>query len=179
MRRWTRSGLLGLAATASLATAGAGTASADFAIHVRGDGRIARIGDLVDPAAASLPVARRVFGDPRPPRRDRVSCPARWLGLGLLINFVDLGGGNPCTGEGNAQSATVTDARWRTARGLHVGDRLGRLRELYPGASRHGRAWWLISRRSPFGEGRFAPLAAVVADGRVRALEVWIGGAGE
>lgn len=179
MRRGTRSGLLGLAATVLLATAGTGTATADFAIHVRGDGQIARLGELVDPAAASLPVAKRTFGDPRPTRRDRVLCPARWPGLGLLINFVDLGGGNPCTSEGNAQSARVTTARWSTARGLHVGDRVGRLRELYPNASRHGRSWWLVSRRSPFGEGRFAPLAAVVADGRVRALEVWIGGAGE
>lgn len=179
MRRRTRSGLLGVAATALLATAGAGTATADFEIHVRGDGRIARLGELADPAAASLPVARRAFGDPRPTQRAQELCPARWPDIGLLINFVDLGGGNPCTSEGNAQSARVTTARWSTARGLHVGDRLARLRELYPKATRHGRAWWLVSRRSPFGEGRFAPLAAVVADGRVRALEVWIGGAGE
>jgi hypothetical protein len=42
----------------------------------------------------------------------------------------------------------VDGKRWRTARGLRVGDTVARLRRLYPSASRHRTVWWLMTRRA-------------------------------
>lgn len=181
MQSWSsRAALGGALAIVALSIASA-SAAADYEIHVKPSGEVARIGELRDPAAASLPSVTKLFGAPAgTPRRDHASCPARWPGIGLRVLFVDLGGGNPCTTAGNAQSATLTAARWSTSRGLHVGDSVAKAQRLYPNARRlHGQLA-LISRPSPFGDhGRLVPLGATMAGGKVKALQVWLGGAGE
>jgi hypothetical protein len=65
-------------------------------------------------------------------------------------------------------------------RGLRVGSRLGRLRNLYARATRHGRQWWLITAVSVIGEThRYPVLAATVRGARVRSFSVFIGAAGD
>jgi hypothetical protein len=181
MQSWISRAVLG-GALAIVALAGAtAQASADFEVHVKGSGEVARIGELRDPASATLPSAREVFGDPASARRrERVTCPARWPGIGLRIVFVDLGGGDPCTREGNAQTATLNDRRWSTSRGLHVGDPVAKARRLYPNARHLYGQLALVTRPSPFGDGGWlVPLGAKAAGGKVTALQVWLGGAGE
>ena len=92
-------------------------------------------------------------------------------------------GGSACKPDlGRAQVARVLrDERWHTARGLHVGDRLRRLKRLYPSVRRHGRAYWLVTGRNVFGPrpSRYAVLAATVQSGRVSSFTLSIGAAGE
>jgi hypothetical protein len=81
-----------------------------------------------------------------------------------------------------AQVARVPrDERWHTARGLHVGDGLRRLKRLYPSARRHGLAYWLVTGRSIFGPrpSRYPVLAAAVRSGKVSSFTLNVGAAGE
>jgi hypothetical protein len=122
------------------------------------------------------------FGAPTVRRRvEQVACDVRWSPIGLRVLFANLGGLDPCSDEGgHAQRAVVTGARWRTARGLRIGDSLARLRERYPGAVLRNRVWWLARAFSPIGTGGDYPvLAAVVRSGEVRALRLSIGAAGD
>jgi len=65
---------------------------------------------------------------------------------------------------------TVNLTRWRTDRGLHVGDSVGRLRVLYSGAARHRNAWWLVTRRKDPLWGTYGQLTATTGAGRVLAF---------
>ncbi|HEX6702031.1 MAG TPA: hypothetical protein VF101_14990 [Gaiellaceae bacterium] len=42
----------------------------------------------------------------------------------------------------------VDGKRWRTFRGLRVGDPVARIRTLYPSATRHRTVWWLVTSRT-------------------------------
>ena len=117
------------------------------------------------------------YGDPSSVRRHpryREICHVGWSPIGLSITFYNLGGANPCAGAtGRFGEATMTTTRWRTSVGLRVGDSLARLRALYRGERRRGAWWWLVTRRSPFGEGGSYPgLAARVRGGRVVSFAV-------
>jgi hypothetical protein len=104
-----------------------------------------------------------------------------WHGAGLKIGFANFGGGSACDPDGGlAQSARAYGKRWRTARGLGIGDRVGRLRDRYPRATRRGRVWWLLTAVSVIGERqRYPVLAATVRGGRVRSFSLFIGAAGD
>jgi hypothetical protein len=104
-----------------------------------------------------------------------------WHGQGLKIAFANFGGGSACNPDlGRSQSARAYGKRWRTARGLRVGNRVGRLRDRYPRATRHGRLWWLLTAVSFIGEThRYPVLAATVRRGRVSSFLVFIGAAGD
>jgi hypothetical protein len=81
----------------------------------------------------------------------------------------------------------VDGKRWRTARGLRVGDTVDRLRRLYPSARRHRTVWWLVTRRAACiglcgGEGLYvtAPmLSATTLNGRVVDFRSHLGAQGE
>jgi hypothetical protein len=61
-----------------------------------------------------------------------------------------------------------------------IGDPQRRLRRLYPGATRHGRSWWLAKGINVFGTGNPYPvLRATMSDRRVRSLALQIGAAGD
>jgi hypothetical protein len=166
-----------LATTGGVAATGA--AAADFEIHVKSNGEIARIGALRRPARATLSAAKRAFGTTRQVYRSGKNCPARWADLSLQILFVRVSSnGNPCKRTGRAQAAFFADRRWSTARGLHPGDRFRRLHRLYPHARRHGNEWWLIWHPARPGHVPVVPLSVAVREGRVDELHVWIGGAG-
>ena len=107
-----------------------------------------------------------------------------WSGLGLRVLFTSFGGDPDCQGA-LAQRGTISGAagrqHWQTARGLRVGDSLGKLKRLYP-RTIHGRGGWAIvySLHSVIAEGsRLEIITAQIKRGRVFAFRLWIGGAGD
>jgi hypothetical protein len=175
-----------LLACVVLLVAAGPAAAAPFTINVRGSadsfGRVLAIGDFKPNRDATLGAALTAYGESSFQRRISTSgCKVGWLGLGVKILFANFGGGGACDEDlGRSQTARTFGNRWRTAKGLGVGERLGRLRRLYPSATRHGRLWWLVTAVSRIGETRRYPvLSATVRDGRVRSFSVQIGAAGD
>jgi hypothetical protein len=147
---------------------------------------ITHLGDWRVAADPSYAAAVRRLGDPSHVENPDVpSCQAHWPALGLSIQFENFGVGRSCEIDGRAQSATVQGSRgrreWHTEEGLRVGDRVPRLRRLYPDALRRGGAWWVVYQESsPIGAGGPHDIvSARTRRGRVQALDLWIGGAGE
>jgi hypothetical protein len=114
-----------------------------------------------------------------PPSRSAVraqSCTLTWTELGAIVTFLAFSG-EPCK-EGVAVVAVVTKrVRWRTDRGLRVGDTLKRAKLLYPRSTRHGAQLWLLTRRAcaEVGGQPYAGLQARLRDGRVAAFTVTTG----
>ena len=113
-------------------------------------------------------------------RTSRGACRVVWRRLGLVLATIDFAERAPCRGQWVV--ATVTGRTWRTAKGLRVGQPVGRLRHVYPAARFHGgfapeRGWWLIERRrcAEAGGGPYPGLLARVRSGRVSALVVTVG----
>jgi hypothetical protein len=129
---------------------------------------------------AKLARARSVFGRPTSTRRiGRDECRAVWRRIALTLAFVDLSGGNPCR-VGALLVATATSSRWRTDRGLRVGDPVSRIRALYPGARHFATApyagWWLITRHTcpTTGSQAYPGLRARISAHHVSALVVTV-----
>ena len=164
----------------------AASAQADT-ISVRGSstgfGRVLAIGDFKPARNPTYAAAVRAYGEPgsERSRSGGSACIVNWPRLGVRIAFANFGGGSACERDlGRSQSARAYGDQWRTKRGLRVGARLSRLRRLYPGASRHGRSWWLVTGVSLIGAGhRYPVLAASARNRRVRSFRVWIGAAGD
>lgn len=105
-------------------------------------------------------------------------CTVRWETIGLDIAFA--GAVRYCSAASLRQAAwygmRLWGHRWRTARNLRIGDRVARIRALYPRAryvSDPPRAgeWWLISQdQKEFGTKPL--LVAEVGAGRVIAIRV-------
>jgi hypothetical protein len=149
----------------------------------RGLGKVRAIADFQPRRDATLAAANRVFGPPpKVVRTSDVSCRVLYRAIGLRFSFVNLGGGGGCTPEfTQSQVARAFDPRWRTGKGLQIGDRQRMLRRLYPGATRRGRSWWLVWGRNIVGVGRrpSAVLRATMKNRRVASFAVQIGAAGE
>jgi len=90
---------------------------------------------------------------------------ATWSSIGLTIQFIATQG-SVCQGASAAQlqTLTATGSRWRTSKGLAVGDPLAKLERLYPAAIAHAGAYRLakLDRAT-----NHAMLTAVVRGGRV------------
>jgi hypothetical protein len=175
-----------LAACAVSLVVAAPATAAPFTINVRGSadsfGRVLAIGDFKPSRDPTLGAALDAFGDPSSQRRfGNAACKLAWHGLGVKVLFANFGGGEACEEEvGRSQTARAYGDRWRTAKGLRVDQTLGRLRNLYPSATRHGRSWWLVTAVTHIGETRRYPvLAATVRGGRVGSFSLQIGAAGD
>jgi hypothetical protein len=134
-----------------------------------------RIGAFAVKRDGSLGGLVEAFGRPSSLRRTGTAgCIARWRPLRMQVRLYNLGGRDPCSREGGRFGrAFLAGRRWRTSKGLRIGDALPRLRTLYPRATRYGSWWWLVTRRTPFGlGGRYAGLAAKVSSGRVVSFRV-------
>jgi hypothetical protein len=154
-------------------------ASVNRAIRVSSQG-VDRLGEF-RPATGSPTQASNAFGPPSyVMARDDV-CVYEWRDLGLLINFVNVGGLDPCRADVQASSVELKDefaaqAHWETDRGLRVGMSLADLRELYPQARSQsapgfGEVLTLIQGRALVGIARADPiLSARIADGAVDEL---------
>jgi hypothetical protein len=178
----------GLLAVALALTLPAVAEAQSFTIEARGSntsfGEVRAIGDFKPRRDPTLGTAIDAYGEPGSIRpRGSASCKVAWPALGVRILFVDLGGGGACDPRyGKSQEARVqTRPEWRTRRGLHVGDRVRKLRRLYPGATRHGRSFWLVTGISLYGPAkqRYPVLAASVREGVVRSFKLEIGAAGD
>jgi hypothetical protein len=109
------------------------------------------------------------------------SCAATWADLGLRIQFESFAVANSCN-DGRAQAAVIkgpnASSAWRTQRGLRVGDRLPKLRRLYPNARRKPSARVIVyQRHPPLGDGSI--ITAVIRDRKVASFRLWLGGAGD
>jgi hypothetical protein len=133
----------------------------------------------VDP---TLQGAIETFGSPtriiRGPQDGWNSCTARWAEHGVSIWFYNLAGQDSCKPQyGAFGSATLTDKRWRTAKGLRIGDTFRKLTYLYQ--PRHFNGKWVVLLSEirnydcslPKGC-LFRKVEAKVMDGRVVAFRV-------
>ena len=125
---------------------------------------------------ATLAQARATLGAPDTTRRaSSGECRAVWRSLGLTLTFADLSSRAPCA-RGAAVIAIATATRWHTLKGLRIGQRVGRLRTLYPTATFHRGApyqgWWLVPRRTcaEVGSQPYPGLLARTAHHRVSAF---------
>jgi hypothetical protein len=112
-----------------------------------------------------------------------VTCVVRWKRLKLQMVFVSFGGGSVCDDDvGRAQTFGVRGERFRTWKGLRVGQREASVKRRHPAAEFRTGAWWLKTAISPVGDGRseYAVVDAKIGSkGRVRVLRGWIGAAGD
>jgi len=169
-------------------------------VEVPDSGHIVRVGDFRpkqtlgdhDFPGGVAPTRRnaiKAFG--RPDGKDPRGCPNKWKTLKLRMTVADFGGGPVCAGRTRIQRLTISSRRWRTERGLRVGDSLDRVRELYPelmsyrewldGANREYRNHWvLVFEDSEFaGPPGIDRLSAVIRKRTVRSLIVSPYGAGD
>ena len=132
---------------------------------VHGDHGVA--GVVVGRSTPGVATAR--FGAAIVEQQGDTSCVLRWPALGLRLEFLSLGYGPPCR-AGVLVDARVTSRRFRTERGLRVGDPAARIRALYPKA----RGARLVTRHACKEVGGFAygSLVARVARGRVSEIEL-------
>jgi hypothetical protein len=113
------------------------------------------------------------------------SCPYEWSDLGLTINFVNLGGLDACGPEGRVGTIELLGtpaehAGWKTSDGAYVGMALDELRDRYPRLTKSDGAYVLAEKATPFGDTGLTPsVRAHVADGRVIALQLYVGAGGE
>ena len=174
------------AALVLLAVACPAAVAEPFTIEATGSkrtlGKVRAVGDFRPQADPTLGAATSVFGPPtRVVRTSDVSCRVVYAGVGLRFAFVNLGGGGGCDPAlTKSQVARAFDPRWHTGKGLGIGDRLRRLKRLYPAATRHGRSWWIVKGINIFGSGGpYGVVRATMKDGRVQSFAMSIGAAGE
>jgi hypothetical protein len=147
-----------------------------------------RIGSFLVKEDGTLRGAIDAFGRPGDKDRRGSTCTVRWGRHGLKIVFYNLGGENPCRpAYGYFGRARAQGPHWETNRGLEIGDRQRRLRNLYPRAEHHEASrgfwpagWWLARRRSPYGAGGSYPgLLAEMSDRRVVEFHIRFQAGGE
>jgi hypothetical protein len=174
-----------LSAAAAALSAPAPAAARPFVIEATGSetgpGVVRAIGDFRPARNPRLGAAIRAYGQTTSRRGGGEICRVRWANIGVRITFQNFGGVDSCQPSGGrAQKAVVDDDRWRTGKGLRIGNDVSRLRRLYPDAQRTSRGFRLVEGILPFGQPRkYAVLGARVADGRVRAFTMFVGAAGD
>ena len=165
-----------VAASAALLFAAPSIGAAGFTIH--GDWKM---GSFAVKSDGTLRGAIETFGQPSRKTRNGEVCTVRWTRHGLKIVFYNLGGHNPCRPSfGFFSNARAKGSAWDTNRGLQIGDRRRRLKNLYPNASFHKAngnlwpsGWWLLKRHSQIGTGGSYPgLLAHMKDRRVQSFQV-------
>lgn len=162
--RWTRAPFATGAAT--LLTGAAALPPNDFVIVL--DRRIGPFDYRDRGYSSAYARAVRAFGAPSSRTLRTNICFVKWKRIGLTVAFLS----SACQGRAAIVcSASARQRRWRTGRGLGVGDSESRIRRFYPGARLHSRTggsreWWLVTRS--LGElGSYGALSATTRDGRV------------
>lgn len=161
------------------------SASSQSMTIVTRDFSVSRIGPFRPTESPRISVAIRAFGRPSARVLDANSCRVDWRRLRLRIYFANFGGVRPgqttCTSTvGRAQTFVARSPRFRTQKGLRVGDRSSSIPAKHPDAEFRSPTWALILAVFPFGDDEPSPvLSAQVGGGRVRTLQGYIGAAGE
>jgi hypothetical protein len=165
---------------------GEGSANRTIKAGTRG---VTRVGNF-DPRVGSPLDAVEAFGPPSIVAPNDELCVNEWRDLGLLINFANLGGADPCSADGRVGTIELKDvfaehAGWETEQGVRVGMNAKELRDVYPDAQPAsypglGDVLVLIEGPTVIGEGGTYPvLGARVVDERVSELQLSVGAAGE
>jgi hypothetical protein len=150
---------------------------------------VTRLGTF-QPQSDSPVEAAEEFGPPSYVGPKDELCVNEWRDLGLLINFANLGGADPCSADGRVGSIELKDefaaqAGWETDQGVRVEMSLDQLREIYPDAQTQslpglGKVLVLVEGPTIIGGGGTYPvLSARIADGAVDELRMSVGAAGE
>lgn len=150
---------------------------------------VGRLGPF-KPATGSPVEAAEAFGPPSYVGPNDELCVNEWRDLGLLINFANLGGADPCSAEGAVGSIELEgelaeQAGWETTEGVQVGMSEGELREIYPDAEMQSypglrNVLLLIEGPTIIGDsGSYPVLAARIDGGAVNELRMSVGAAGE
>jgi hypothetical protein len=101
------------------------------------------------------------------------TCVLAWRAHGVVMRtYLTLGEQDPCGPLARHTSTTVTDRRWRTSKGLQIGEPLRELRRLYPQARKDAPGKWRLTTR-PFAGIPYPGLEATVKNGRVISLTVY------
>jgi len=152
-----------------------------FTIHTK-DGFITRIGGF-RVSAGTLAAAISAFGAPTTTHLGRYGvCRVQWRNLRLTGEFVNYGGGGTACepAYGGMQEATMRGRAFRTTRGIRVGARSSQVPLRHSNATFTDGSWWIASVYLPYGDGSdVGTIRAIVRDGRVRALGLYIGAGGE
>lgn len=126
------------------------------------------------PRDGTVQQAIAVFG--RPTTRELVgfdTCTLSWRAHGVVMKtYYTLGTLDPCGPSGRHASTTVTTKRWKTSKGLDIGDPLRELRKLYPKAQKDAPGKWRLTTK-PFAGIPYPGLEATVTNGRVVAFTVY------
>lgn len=153
--RMTRSAFTVIVAAAALCVPPAGATAHARSFVVESGPTSQQVGDFVvwrDPTYRGAIAAFGPASFCRLIRGDPTWAMAAWLSLGLHIELRTYGsppaGETGCTAPDSIRVAavTLTDRRWRTTRGLRIGDRAARLKRLYPAARVHSpRSRWIVT----------------------------------
>lgn len=176
-------------ATFSLSAALVSTGALSGATSAQGEGLTpsfviqgyTNIGGFSPTRDGSLDGAIGVFGQPSsmkpaPYGQTQNFCVIRWARFGITMKtyLIAAERGLNCTPETRHWTTRLTDPRWRTAKGLRIGDPVQRLMRRYPTATRATGGWWALVSKDLLGIGESDPLlSAHVVDGRVREFDVY------
>ena len=141
-------------------------------------GFVVRMGPLKVKSHPYLRDAVAAFGQPTSVTPGRGECTARWSALRLTALFTSFGGISDFCRQGLLQAAVVRAPVWRTWAGLRVGMRSTRVPELHHDAEFTG-GKWVLATQDVIGSGPSPTVSALVHAGRVTALSLWVGSAGD
>ncbi|HEY8705218.1 MAG TPA: hypothetical protein VIL98_10720 [Gaiellaceae bacterium] len=111
----------------------------------------------------SLAVLERLYG--RPSFASSAQCRATWRGIGLTATF----GGGRCTDGSVLVGAVVEGSRWRSLRGVQVGDSVAKLLWEAQDAKAVAPGRWLLASG---GASQHAKLVAVARSGTIVSLRL-------
>ena len=148
-----------------------------------------RVDRLTRKSAPTIRKARRRFGKPSSVRRRYgVSCRVRWNRIGLTIDFLNLGIGNPCR-HGYVQTGYVKGpeaSKWTAEVARDPGIALGTSEdfldsELIGEPGETDQAWTLADVFIPYGQEGYHPSVSALLNrgGAVRGFEFWVGAGGD
>jgi hypothetical protein len=149
-------------------------------------GSITRIGSMATTGRSGGTLARAIAAFGRPTLIDPVgdgsdACRVVWRHLRIRATFANFGLDSACAPTGGRlQSATVRSRRFRTTRGVRVGTRSQTIPDKHRNAAFRDGAWWIASVVLPYGSEEETPtVRALVRRGRVSALALYVGAAGD
>jgi hypothetical protein len=172
-----RSAITLVVGTAAALTASAAANAKTYRITVEA-GWVVRMGPLKVKTHPYLRDASAAFGRPTSVKPGRGICTARWSAPRLTAQFTSFGGISDFCGEGLFQTAVVRSSMWETWAGLRVGMRSARVPELHESAE-FSNGKWVLATQDVYGSEPSPTVSALVRGGRVTALSLWVGGAGD
>src|SRR6059058_4983248 len=151
--------LLVLAVGAALALPSGATA-ADLVIKVRNN-HVSELGGFrANGSHGTLRNAIRAWGRPSTRKSGGGGfCDVNWSTAGVKAVFR-----SGCGDRSRIQWAIVRSKRWTTERGLHIGDPMTKLKQLYPDAKFTVGAFWLYQAYDAFVQGK-APIVTAQTKG--------------